>query len=423
MHFAPLARALQLSIVIAVAVGVSLPNPAEAAGPYAPTDLGTLGGPFSEALGVNGVGQIVGHSMTATGFDHAFVWDATGGLRDLGTYPGGLTSLANAIDDAGQIVGQADVPGEAGLRAVLWDPVFGIRNLGTLGGASFSTAEAINNLGQVVGRAATATGEIHAFLWDPLKGMRDLGTLGGDFSGAYGINDAGHVVGVSRVTGSTSLHAFVWDGKAGMRDLGFLPAPEFLFATANGVDRTGTIVGVASTAAGTVHAVRWRAGAIEDLGTLGGGTSSALALNDIGQVVGTAARTTGDVHAAIWQAGFVQDLGTLGGATSEANAINGAGLIVGGSATADGAFHAVVWKSGVNTAVGSPVVVDVGGGATVAQGVTVTFAAVTDAGATSLGTTATVASAPTGYDMQYTGLLRSRDDRDRQRADRRLHQL
>jgi probable HAF family extracellular repeat protein len=39
------------------------------------TDLGTLGGNFSQAFGINSRGQVVGWSTTASGYDHAVLWN------------------------------------------------------------------------------------------------------------------------------------------------------------------------------------------------------------------------------------------------------------------------------------------------------------------------------------------------------------
>ena len=66
-------------------------------------DLGTLGGLASYARGVNERGQVVGHSHTASGDTHAFLWEK-GVLTDLGTL-GGSYSNARAINSRGQIVG------------------------------------------------------------------------------------------------------------------------------------------------------------------------------------------------------------------------------------------------------------------------------------------------------------------------------
>ena len=50
-------------------------------------DLGTLGGTYSYANGINNKGQIVGYSLTASGQDHAFLYSG-GKMTDLGTLGG-----------------------------------------------------------------------------------------------------------------------------------------------------------------------------------------------------------------------------------------------------------------------------------------------------------------------------------------------
>lgn len=74
---------------------------------------------------------------------------------------------------------------------------------------------------------------------------------------------------------------------------------------------------------------------VQDLGTLGGAVSEALAMNAKGEVVGVADTASGVAHAVLWSPGKpAQDLGTLGGTRSEALAINDLGEIVGKADTA-----------------------------------------------------------------------------------------
>jgi probable HAF family extracellular repeat protein len=67
-------------------------------------DLGTLGGGFNGAFGINNDPnsvQVVGRSRRADDFVHAFFWRSPGPMVDLGTFGGG-NSYAADINDHGQ---------------------------------------------------------------------------------------------------------------------------------------------------------------------------------------------------------------------------------------------------------------------------------------------------------------------------------
>lgn len=80
-----------------------------------------------------------------------------------------------------------------------------------------------------------------------------------------------------------------------------------------------------------------------DLGTLGGPTSSARAINARGQVVGESTTAEGATHAFVWQDGLMTDLGTLDGGNSSARVINDRGQIAGTSSSEAGS-NAVLWE-------------------------------------------------------------------------------
>jgi probable HAF family extracellular repeat protein len=82
-----------------------------------------------------------------------------------------------------------------------------------------------------------------------------------------------------------------------------------------------------------------------DLGTLGGTSSSAAAINASGQVAGSASTTGDATHATLWNGSTTTDLGTLGGTESYASAINASGQVVGlAYTTGNLAYHATLWN-------------------------------------------------------------------------------
>lgn len=327
---------------------------------YNITDLGTLGGGFSEAVSVNNRGLISGASSIPDGTDHAVLWEK-GHIIDIGTTGlGGPGSNSRAFDanERGQAVGAAetstpDPDGEdfCSFGTHFTCPSFLWQNgtmtpLRTLGGSN-NFVFAINNGGQVAGVSENNTHDascaapfqvrdFEAAIWGPGPGtIYELPPLGGDTVGeATWINDLGQAVGSSGSCANT-----------------FLPP----------------------LAAGP-HAVLWENGKPKDLGNLGGSCSrpcfdpvlgpygnTPLYINDQGQVVGLSA-TSGDAtfHAFLWtEARGMQDLHTLpGDVASVGLAINGSGHVVGLSLDAGGNPRAFLWQNGVITDLNSFVPAD-----------------------------------------------------------------
>jgi probable HAF family extracellular repeat protein len=75
-----------------------------------------------------------------------------------------------------KIVGQSDLPGDTTTHAFLWTHDGGMQDLGTLSGDVSSVGFGINSKGQVVGNSCDASGNCRAFLWENGV-MTDLNTL------------------------------------------------------------------------------------------------------------------------------------------------------------------------------------------------------------------------------------------------------
>jgi probable HAF family extracellular repeat protein len=213
------------------------------------TDLGTLGPDdyqMSWGYDINDSGVAVGESFAVIDgdvFQDAFVWK-NGVMQELNS--DWLYSEAYGINNLGQIVGVYATSESRVGHAFVWDNGV-VTTLPTLGG-SYAEASEINDIGQVIGRSTTSTGKMHVCLWQD-GSVLDLGTLMDGDIHPRSINNHGQIVGYeSYNTGSKS---FFWDGGV-LTDLNdLIPADSgWSLAGAESINDAGLIVGTGKNPSG-----------------------------------------------------------------------------------------------------------------------------------------------------------------------------
>jgi probable HAF family extracellular repeat protein len=261
------------------------------------TELSTLGDRFTNATGVNDIGQVVGQSNSrpfitgvngggirylfpgditenatvsainsngqATGqiYGKAFITDANGSATIIVGPAGNAISIGKAINSIGQVAGTSYLPTANSFSSFITGPNgVGVSNLPTVSGKSISVA-GLNNLGVVVGDAFVSdhgTPSWHAYIALPDNPTpKDIGSLGGAGSNANDINSDGQVVGKSLVltsSGYMAYHAFVTGSNGdGIMDLNDLVMPPYTasqgddyLSQAVGINDRGQIVAVSN---------------------------------------------------------------------------------------------------------------------------------------------------------------------------------
>lgn len=218
-------------------------------------DLGTLGGADSYGNAISTCGKVVGWAANGAGQWHAFYHDGKA-MRDLGTF-GGTSSSALAVNSVGQVAGYAYGPGNAWYHAFLYDARSGapIQDLGSL--SQDSLAQDINDAGQVVGYSRDAGGDLRAFRFDAGT-LHDLGLPPGALgSAARAINASGWAAGYVYYPDGRQV-AFLHDGTT-LRELGSLGGTRFSDAVA--INAAGLVVGSSiDPATHAEHATAWGVG-------------------------------------------------------------------------------------------------------------------------------------------------------------------
>ena len=251
--------------------------------------------------------------------------------------PAGASSATpSGINDSGQVVGTSHFPSPplepiviGTGQAVVWNgttPTVLTLPPGAIGTSGLS----INNAGQVAGIAWMEGVAIQATTWNGTTPTVLNSPAGPSF--ATGISNAGQVVG--DVTNNGTGQAVVWNGTT--------PTPLGPSGSSGvAINKSGQIAGSIAGAP-----VIWNGTISTALAAPTGATTvNVAAINNAAQVVGSARYGEyGETEVAvIWNGTTPTVLGSLGGSSSRATAINDAGLVVGSSRPVDDSSRGTIW--------------------------------------------------------------------------------
>ena len=340
---------------------------------YTVTDLGTLGGTYSYAYGVNSAGWVSGGAAIKAQTDGlgqtAFLWYGPGQMVNLGTL-GGANSSAGGPNAAGEVVigsetFQKDPNGEdfcafgthLQCLPVIWKN--GVMNvLPILKGGNNGNPFGLNNAGEVVGFSENGTRDatcasstpsqvlrFQAVVWKKNGKITELAPLKGDtVAFGFGINDNGQAVGGSGLCSNTELppmpaapHAVLWAKDGTATDLGNLGVAN---AVASSINNLGEVVGAGeSPKDGNTYAFLWTsATGMQQLPSFPGAVLTVApccnVINNRSEITGFSCDVMFNCRAVLWHGKTIYDLNSLIPAGSpwyliNSNAMNDAGEIIG----------------------------------------------------------------------------------------------
>jgi uncharacterized membrane protein len=271
--------------------------------------------------------------------NHGFL-DTSGSLTQIDV-PGATFTQALGINDAGQIVGAFDKSSFSPL------PTHGFLDTGgnftqiDVPGANLTQANGINDAGQIVGNFDDNKGG-HGFL-NTGGSFTQIDVPGARLTRAYGINDAGQIVGVYGISPSTIDHGFLDTGGSFTQ----IDVPGAIQTRVYGINGVGQIVGSFFSGTGN-HGFLDTGGSFTQIDVPGATFTQALGINDAGQIVGSFSNSTG-THGFLDTGGNITQIDVPGASKTGANGINDTGQIDGWTTVsgATGDPHLTTY-SGVN---------------------------------------------------------------------------
>ena len=259
-----------------------------------------------------------------------------------------LPVRARSINNRGHVHGENDLDAPSGFgktNGFFWDGVTQEKITPLVPALSF--AGGMNDLDQCVGYSSAGANKIHGILWEN-GNTQDIYVGELDFSHANDINASGWVTGTNSkmVPGYfvSQFRSYLSDPQGSWTDLGTFGGGSSFASALNDLNH---VVGTARNAQEVTRGYFWtQAGGMVDVGTLGGATAKPNDVNNLDQVVGSARDAGSNDRPFLWQQGTITDLGTLGGSSGDAKAINDHGDIVGSSKDTSDVDRATLWTGG-----------------------------------------------------------------------------
>jgi probable HAF family extracellular repeat protein len=220
--------------------------------PQLPSVGGRMASVEARPKAINDRGHIAGYAgygvLGRGGWQKAVIW-RDGAITEIGPV-GVLSSGATSINDTGDVVGWAEFTqleyGPGPRHAFLWNGAT-MKDLGSLqGSGGTSVANDINDLGEIVGQSSTASGATRGFLWRN-GAMTELRPFADDTdSEALAINNDGDVIGLSyqRACSTCQRRAVIWrNGVAADLNAAIPPSSDWVLTEAVDIDNEGRVIG------------------------------------------------------------------------------------------------------------------------------------------------------------------------------------